>query len=156
MTRERFHPGELLVHRGGMLMLDAIVDWGEEFICARIQVSAAMPFCDERGAPGWLGLEWIAQAAGAWFGIRQMEHGEPVEVGFLLGAREYKGPDYFEPGKVYAASRIVLFEQETGMAVVDGTVSTSPGGEGRLAASRVKLFKPPDPGVFMDYRTDTA
>lgn len=137
-----------------MLMLDEIVHWDSESICAGIQVSEAMPFCDEDGAPGWLGLEWIAQAAGAWFGIQQLERGETVEVGFLLGTRQFQGPDRFSPGRVYATSSIVLFEQETGMAVVDGTVSTSPMGEGGLAASRVKLFKPPDPESFIENRTN--
>jgi predicted hotdog family 3-hydroxylacyl-ACP dehydratase len=132
-----------------MLLLDEILRYEAQGLCAAVRVRPEKLFCDERGAFGWVGLEWMAQAAGAWAGAQQLDSGERVDIGFLLGTRCYRGPDRFAPGTWYATVDVVLFDGEAGMAVMDATVSSSPTGDTPCASSRIKVFQPPDAADFI-------
>lgn len=132
-----------------MLLLDDILHYDSGGLCAAVHVRPGKLFCDERGAPGWAGMEWMAQAAGAWAGAKQLDSGGSVDIGFLLGTRRYQGPDRFAPGTWYTVVEVVLFDEEAGMAVVDATVSSSPAGGNPDAISQIKLFQPPDATDFI-------
>lgn len=131
-----------------MLLLDDILHYDSGGLCAAVHVRPEKLFCDERGVPGWIGLEWMAQTAGAWAGAQQLDSGESVDIGFLLGTRRYRGPDRFAPGTWYTVVNVVLFDEEAGIAVMDATVSSSPTGGNPDASSRIKLFQPPDVAGF--------
>lgn len=132
-----------------MLLLDDILHYDSGGLCAAVYVRPEKLFCDERGAPGWAGLEWMAQTAGAWAGAQQLDSGGRVDIGFLLGTRRYRGPDRFAPGTWYTVVEVVLCDEEAGMAVMDATVGSSPAGGNPDATSRIKLFRPSDAAGFI-------
>lgn len=132
-----------------MLLLDDILHYDSEGLCAAVHVRPEKLFCDEGGAPGWAGLEWMAQAAGAWAGAQQLDSGQRVNIGFLLGTRRYRGPDRFAPGTWYAFVESVLFDWDSGIAVMDATLGSSPAVDEPCASSRIKLFQPPDFDTFI-------
>lgn len=147
-----YRPADLLAHRAPMLLLDEILHYDTNLLRAAIDVRPGRPFCDEQGAPGWVGLEWLAQAAGAWVGARQLDSGDKVRIGFLLGTRRYTGPEKFKPGRIIAETSVVLFDPASGMAVLDGTLlaSNASADHGTLASARIKLYQPPDVAKFLD------
>lgn len=132
-----------------MLLLDEIVRYDRQGLCASLRVHADAPFCDAQGAPGWLGLEWMAQAGGAWVGTQQHDWGERVDIGFLLGTRRYRGPARFAPGRWYVLVDLLLFDPAERIVAMDAVLSASPDGERPCASSRIKLFQPADVDDFI-------
>ncbi|MGQ7249636.1 ApeP family dehydratase [Halomonas sp. V046] len=85
---------DLVPHGGTMCLLDEVLEIGDEHLRARITPRADDPFADTSatagpGIPGWVGLEWLAQAIAAWSGHTARAQGGTPQIGFLLGARRY-------------------------------------------------------------------
>jgi predicted hotdog family 3-hydroxylacyl-ACP dehydratase len=80
---------EVVPHSGAMLLLDALLLADEDGCTARATVRPAQLFTDAAGMPGWVGIEYMAQAIAAWAGMRDRRAGRPPGIGFLLGSRRY-------------------------------------------------------------------
>ena len=80
---------ELVPHRGAMSLLESIDEYGEDWLRASLTVTPASTFADAHGVPGWVGVEYMAQAAAAFAGIEQAQRGEAASVGLLIGSRYY-------------------------------------------------------------------
>jgi predicted hotdog family 3-hydroxylacyl-ACP dehydratase len=81
---------DLLPHSGRMVFLDRVVAVDEESLCAEVRLREDSLFCVDGVVGGWVGLEYMAQAIGAYAGYRARLRGEPVRVGYLLGTRHYE------------------------------------------------------------------
>ena len=81
---------DLLPHSGPMVLLDRLVAADDESLCAEVRIRADSLFFVDGGVGGWVGLEYMAQAIGAFAGYRARLRGEPVRIGFLLGTRRYE------------------------------------------------------------------
>jgi predicted hotdog family 3-hydroxylacyl-ACP dehydratase len=46
-------------------------------------------FCGNSEVPGWVGIEYMAQAVAAHAGYQARLEGEPPAIGYLLGTRSY-------------------------------------------------------------------
>ena len=85
-----YQPLDLLPQRPPMLLLDAIDDYGEDWLHARINIHAGSFFFDPpNGVPGYVGLEYMAQAALAHGGIEIAQRSERPQIALLIGCREY-------------------------------------------------------------------
>lgn len=80
----------LVPHSGTMVLLDRLVEVGDETLCAEIVIAPDTLFCDEHGVGAWVGIEYMAQAVAAFAGYEAQLRGESVRVGFLLGSRRYE------------------------------------------------------------------
>jgi predicted hotdog family 3-hydroxylacyl-ACP dehydratase len=87
---------ELMPHRGKMLLLDEVVDAGPTSVTCRVQIRSSSSFVEAGRVPGLVALEYMAQAVGAFAGLRARERGGPVRIGYLLGSRdvELSGRDF--------------------------------------------------------------
>jgi predicted hotdog family 3-hydroxylacyl-ACP dehydratase len=47
-------------------------------------------FCSDAGVPGWVGIEYMAQAVAAHAGYQARLDGESPAIGYLLGTRAYR------------------------------------------------------------------
>src|SRR3954462_8869344 len=81
---------ELVPHRGSLCLLDSIDDYGNDWLRASVTTRPATAFATEAGIPGWVGIEYMAQAASAFGGIEQVQRGERPSIGLLIGARYYR------------------------------------------------------------------
>lgn len=79
----------LVPHEGAMVLLDRLLAADEETACIEVSIHAGTLFCDGQGVGAWVGVEYMAQAIAAHAGYAAHLRGEPVKVGFLLGARRY-------------------------------------------------------------------
>ena len=77
-------------HQRRMCLLDRLLDVEEEHLRAEITPNTDDLFATETGIPGWVGLEWLAQAIAAWAGVQRVVAGAQPMVGFLLGTRRYQ------------------------------------------------------------------
>lgn len=77
-------------HQRGMSLLDLILQVDTERLRAQVTPVRGDLFASPSGIPGWVGLEWMAQAVAAWAGVQEVAAGGNPLVGFLLGSRRYR------------------------------------------------------------------
>ncbi|QEX16498.1 thioester dehydrase [Hypericibacter terrae] len=102
---------DLLPHKPPMVLIDAVRAWGEGRLEATVAVRPGISFfVPEQGVPAYVGMEYMAQACGAYAGLQAMAAGEPVRVGLLLGTRRYLAQvGWFEPGQALDIKIVELF-----------------------------------------------
>jgi len=81
---------ELLPHTGKMIWLDKVLAWDEDSVTAELTVRGDALFGGGNAVPAWAGIEYMAQTIGLYAGIHAKRAGEPIRLGFLLGARRYE------------------------------------------------------------------
>lgn len=80
----------LVPHAGPMVLLDRVLAADADSLCAEVTIRPDSLFCSNGGVGAWVGIEYMAQAIAAHAGYAAHLRGEPVKVGFLLGARRYE------------------------------------------------------------------
>ena len=80
----------LVPHAGPMVLIDRAISADEENLCAEVRIRPESLFCVNGAVGSWVGIEYMAQAIGAWAGYTARLRGEPVKPGFLLGTRRYE------------------------------------------------------------------
>ena len=78
-----------LPHRERMVLLDEVVEAGENGAVAKVNISQDTEFCVDGKVPAWVGIEYMAQTMAAYSGGIAMGKDEEVSIAFLLGARRY-------------------------------------------------------------------
>ncbi len=80
---------ELLSHRGKMLLIDKVIDFGDESLTSQVIVRNDGLFDNGTTVPAWLGMEYMAQTIGAYQGMMDKIANRSIQLGFLLGTRRY-------------------------------------------------------------------
>ncbi|MCD9460442.1 hypothetical protein [Marinibactrum halimedae] len=82
---------EVIAHRQPMSLLSSIESCCDDSIIAIVNQDGSSFLANENGdVPAWVGIEYMAQAMGAYAGVRSKRLGKPIEKGFLLGTRKFK------------------------------------------------------------------
>jgi predicted hotdog family 3-hydroxylacyl-ACP dehydratase len=131
---------DLLPHSGPMVLLDRVVAADDESLCAEVRVRVDSLFYVDGAIGAWVGLEYMAQAIGAYAGYRARLRGEPVRIGYLLGTRRYecKQPS-FALGSLLKICVKQVFQSDEGLASFDCYIEDV---KGRLASANVTVFQP--------------
>jgi len=138
---------ELVPHRGAMSLLESIDEYGEEWLRASLTTSPASTFADAHGVPGWVGIEYMAQAAAAFAGIERAQRGERPSIGFLIGSRYYRSMLEIIPfgTRLVVEARLALRDEED-FAAYDCALSVQ--GQ-RIAECTLKAYRPRDIRPFL-------
>ena len=138
----------LLPHSGPMVLLDRVIAADEESLCAEVCIRHNSLFCNAGGVGAWVGLEYMAQAIGAYAGYTAKLRGDRIRIGFLLGTRRYHcSQPLFAVGsllKVYAKR---IFQSETGLASFECHIDDE---NGQVATASVTVFQPADAEAAFD------
>jgi predicted hotdog family 3-hydroxylacyl-ACP dehydratase len=78
---------ELVPHRAPMLLLDRVEDDGDRTTTCGLTIREDSSFVENGAVPSYLALEYMAQAVAAHAGLRDVRKGQPVSIGYLIGAR---------------------------------------------------------------------
>jgi predicted hotdog family 3-hydroxylacyl-ACP dehydratase len=91
---------ELLPHRGGAVLLDAVLEDNADYIRAQVRIGPQHPYFEAgRGVPVWVGIELMAQAIAAHAGLSGRRSKTPPRKGMLLGTRRFEATtSYFAEG----------------------------------------------------------
>lgn len=81
---------ELVPHRPPMLLIDSLIEAGEDYSVCRASIRLDSVFLEADGVPAIAGIEYMAQAVAAHGGYLDQLKGEPVKVGFLLGSPQFE------------------------------------------------------------------
>jgi predicted hotdog family 3-hydroxylacyl-ACP dehydratase len=144
---DRYRVEDLVPHRGAMSLLDAIVDYGPDWLRATATPRPGGMFAGAHGAPAWLGIEYMAQAASAFGGIEQVQRGERPSIGLLIGARYYRCmQDHFAfDSPLGVLAKIALRDAED-FAAYDCRIDVA----GRVIAEcTLKAYRPRDLGPIL-------
>jgi predicted hotdog family 3-hydroxylacyl-ACP dehydratase len=138
---------DLLPHAGAMVLLDRVVSADAESICAEVCIRRDSLFYADGGVAGWVGLEYMAQAIGAYAGYNARLRGEPVKIGFLLGTRRYDcARPLFLPGSLIKVCAKRVLQDDHGLASFDCHIDDE---SGRIASASVTVFQPADAEEFL-------
>ena len=80
----------LVPQAGSMVLIDRVLSADEENLYAQVRIRPESLFCVNGAVGSWVGIEYMAQAIGAWAGYTARLRGEPIKRGFLLGTRRYE------------------------------------------------------------------
>jgi predicted hotdog family 3-hydroxylacyl-ACP dehydratase len=137
----------LVPHAGPMVLLDRVISADEESLCAEVGIRPDTLFCGPDGVGAWVGIEYMAQAIGAWAGYIAQLRGQPVKLGFLLGTRRYECTrPIFVLGSVLRVHIQRLFQNENGLGSFECFIDNE---EGRVASATVTVFQPHNVNDFI-------
>jgi 3-oxoacyl-[acyl-carrier-protein] synthase-1 len=137
----------LLPHAGPMVLLDRVVSVNEDSLLAEVCIRPDSLFCSGGGVGAWVGIEYMAQAIGAWAGYAARLRGEPPKLGFLLGTRRYDSRrPIFVLGSTLRVYVHRVFQNENGLGSFECAIDDE---EGRVATATVTVFQPRDVNDFV-------
>lgn len=141
----------LVPHAGTMMLLDRLLAVGQETLCAEVRIGADTLFCDGARVGGWVGVEYMAQAVAAFAGYHARQLGQPVKIGFLLGARRYEcGTACFALGSVLHVSVKRALQGENGLGAFECRIDdAAKPADAALASATITVFQPDSAAEFL-------
>ena len=89
--KQRYSIAEVVPHSGRMVLVDELLDYGDDFVVCAVNIRADSTLSDGvSGVPAWVGLEYMAQTIGAFTGLDDLRNGRKPQIGLLLGCRSYQ------------------------------------------------------------------
>ena len=138
----------LVPHAGRMVLLDRVVSAGAEDLCAEVRIHKDSLFCLDGAVGSWVGLEYMAQAIGAYAGYTARLRGEPVKLGYLLGTRCYECTrPSFSAGTLLRIHVKRLLQSENGLASFECRIDAE---NGQLASANLAVYQPTGEANFPD------
>ena len=133
---------DLLPHKPPMVLLDAVLGWEDGKLDARVDIHVGSRFYEpDFGVPAHVGIEYMAQACGAYAGLEAKTCGQPVRLGFLLGTRRFHSKvTHFRSGErlLVTISQVL---RESSMGVFDCRIIKD---EDEIAMARLNVYQPED------------
>ncbi|MFP2905738.1 3-hydroxylacyl-ACP dehydratase [Pyxidicoccus sp. 3LFB2] len=134
----------LVPHADGMRLIDRAVEGDAESLVAEVTLREDCLFNEHGVIGGWVGIEFMAQAIGAWAGWQSRLRGEPLKVGYLLGTRRYEcSRPSFKVGELLRIEVHRRFWGDNGLSQFDCTLGIN--GE-TVATAALTVFEPPVAG----------
>ena len=144
--KSRYSVAELVPHSGKMSLLTGILDYGDDWLQAEVEITRESMFADAQGVPAWIGLEYMAQAIAAYSGLQERLHGGKPKIGFLLGSRKYLcNAERFQIGQKLRLKVYPEILGDNGLNVFKCELQ----GEGISASALVNVFQPDDADAFL-------
>jgi predicted hotdog family 3-hydroxylacyl-ACP dehydratase len=139
MMRDCPYPvAALLPHEPPMILIDEVRGWEQGRLDATVDIRPGIPFFEAgQGVPAHVGIEYMAQACGAYAGLEAVTAGLPVRLGLLLGTRRYlSAVSWFAPGQQLLVRVAELFRDGT-LGMFDCRIE----GDGReLAVAQLSVY----------------
>jgi predicted hotdog family 3-hydroxylacyl-ACP dehydratase len=140
-------PADLMPHAGDMLLIDEVLDFGDEHVRTRVQVRPGGLFNRADGSlPAWIGIELMAQSVAAYAGCQARLKNESVELGFLLGTRKYEcNVAHFPAGSELIIHARRSLQDDNGMGVFECELT----GPGINVVARLNVYRPPQSAQYL-------
>lgn len=130
----------LLPHSGPMVLLDRVTAADDENLYAEVRIRSDSLFCVDGGVGAWVGLEYMAQAIGAYAGYHARLRGEPTKLGYLLGTRRYEcARPIFAVGTLLRIHVRRVLQNENGLASFACRIDDE---NGQAAVANLTVFQP--------------
>ena len=133
---------QVLPHTGRMRLLDELLDHTDEGITTALTIRADSVLCDSNGVPAWVGMEYMAQTACIYSGVRLLDAGQKPAISALLGTRSYKVqvPSFAIGTRLIVDARLVVRDDDDlavfACSIRDAATQTE------LAVGDIKAIRP--------------
>ena len=145
----KFSIEAVLPHAHPMILLDELVDFGDESANCRHVITDKSAFFDAQlnGVPSYVGIEYMAQSIAAYANANELINNRAVAIGFLVSTRKYRC-EYaiFAQGMVLTIGVQKLYKDESGLSAFDCTITIE---EQEVAKARINVFQPENPEEFL-------
>lgn len=132
----------LLPHARPMVLVDRLVVADEESVTVEVLIRPDSLFCRADGVGAWVGIEYMAQAIGAYAGYKARLRGEPVRLGYLLGTRRYDAScPCFAVGTLLRIHAKRVLQSDNGLGSFDCRID---GNGVLLASASITVYQPND------------
>lgn len=132
----------MLPHSGEIVMLDKIIDFGEDFLIAETQITEDCLLVKNGELPTYMAAEIMAQGIAAWAGCKSMQAGVPIGLGYWIGSRKLKfHAPFVTLGHRFQIRIQLSIEDATGFGVFDCTM-TDLDSEQLLIEGALNVFRP--------------
>lgn len=132
---------EYLPHQPPMVLIDDLIESGENYAVSRLLIKSTTPFVTAQGLPAWVGIELMAQTVSLFAGVRGKRHGLPPRIGFLLGTRRYQSSCAFFPlNSELTISAKELYFGEAKLGVFECKIESVVG----TVTANLNVYEPPD------------
>ncbi|MCR9212218.1 MAG: hypothetical protein NXI13_00760 [Proteobacteria bacterium] len=130
---------DLLYHARPMILIDQVEAYDAEAIQTVVEISEDSPFLEKDRVPAYVGIEYMAQSIAAYSGIKALQAGGVVKIGYLASARNMTLQTAgFKIGeKLEIVAKLVY--DEAPMAVFDCQINTN---DKMVAAARLNVYQP--------------
>lgn len=141
MITNDFSMADLLPHSGQMILLDKVTFVDDSRLIAQSVVRGdGLLLGNTESVPAWAGIEYMAQAIGAYVGIQAKQAGLPIRLGFLLGTRRYdSNVDSFPVGCALSVTAEKILQDEK-LAVFECRIS----GDNVDICATLNVYQPPE------------
>jgi len=142
----------LVPHAEPMVLLDRVISFKDENLCAEVGIRPDSLFCGVDGVGAWVGIEYMAQAIAAHAGYEQQLHGNPIKIGFLLGSRRYESNcPTFPLGSVLRVYVHRVLLSENGLGSYECRIEDNRDNNNNvLATATVTVFQPANVDGFLE------
>ncbi len=130
---------DLLYHARPMILIDQVEAYDAEAIQTVVEISEDSPFLEKDQVPAYVGIEYMAQSIAAYSGIKALQAGGVVKIGYLASARNMtlETPGFKIGEKLEIVAKLVY--DEAPMAVFDCQINTN---DNMVAAARLNVYQP--------------
>lgn len=154
MGTETYKISQLVPHEKPMLLIDRMLDYGDEWFKSEVEITQDSEFLNENSAvPSWVGIEYMAQTIAAYAGRISRENGEPVKIGFLVGSRKYCSTlSEFPMGIKLQITVERVIQGDNGLSVFECTIATEDKNgtaSEQIATASLNVFQPDDANEFL-------
>ena len=145
MSSVRGRMADLLPHAGPAVLLDDVLAGTDTGLSAVVTIGSGSPFHGEHGVPAHVGIEYMAQACGAFSGLRALRAGGAPRMGFLLGTRRYLATRawFIDGDRLEVVVDLVYCDDEVG--VFDCVIRC---GDAAVATAQLTVTEPKDVAGF--------
>lgn len=147
MDNGTFPPIEdLIPHGRGMVLVDRVTQFRDNGITTAVRINDEALFADSHGVPTWVALEYLGQTIAAYAGLKARRAGEPVRIGFLVGARRFDpGYSHFPFGVELSLSADTITDGDSGLQIFECHIL----GPGIDCKTNLNVYLPDDVDSFM-------
>ncbi len=140
----------LLPHEHPMILLDRVVSYQPDGVTCRVTPAVGKPFASDKGhVPGWVGIEYMAQAIAAWAGVSAHLAKKNVKAGFLLGSRKYQVSVPVFKGQQALDIKAAIIYEDDGLSSFECIILEA-ASRTVLATATVNTYQPKDLDAFME------
>lgn len=140
---------DYIPHTPPMRLVEELVKGDDAGVTTALVITRESTFFSEElnGVPAWVGLEYMAQTAAVWTGMEDLRHQRPVELGFLVSARQYRAQQPVFPLGERLMVTITRQFGEDAIVVFDGAIRSDSGTE--FASAHFTAYKPDDVNAYL-------
>lgn len=137
---------QLVPHALPMLLLDAMVQSGPDYVVCALTVRCDGLFDTKGTVPALVGLEYMAQTVSAYSGLQAVLRNETPQLGFLLGTRKFvTNVAEFPCGLALTITAHQAIKSSAGMAAFECVLE----GENVRQTATLTAYEPDNPEQFL-------